>query len=100
MPAVLVEAGRPKGRRCRAGDEALHNANGGWGRGVGQRSKLEVHTERRGLPVEWKMEEGGREGGEGRGGEREEGRMEGSRGVSEGERESRVGVAASPLDCY
>lgn len=28
----------------------------------------------------------------------EEGRMEGSRGVSEGE--SRVGVAASPLDCY
>lgn len=32
--------------------------------------------------------------------EREEGRMEGSRGVSEGERESRVGVAASPLDCY
>lgn len=41
------------------------------------------------------MEDGRGERGEGEGG-----RMDGSRGVSEGERESRVGVVASPLDCY
>lgn len=51
--------------------------------GGGQRSKLEVHTERRGPPVEWKMEEGGREG-EG-GGWRE--RKAGWRGQGESVRE-------------
>lgn len=70
----------------------------GWtGGGVQQRSKLEVHTERRGPRVEWKMEE---ERGERREDEGE--RKAGWRGQGESvrERERRVGVVASPLDCY
>lgn len=84
MPAVLVEAGEPKGRRSRPGDRKGREARpcatlmeDGGGREARQRSKLEVHTERRGPRVEWKMEEGRREGG-GRGRGRKDGGVKGS----------------------
>lgn len=92
MPAVLVKAGEQKGGEpiLRVeGFEALHTTNGAWGRRVWrseaaqQRSKLEVHTERREPRVEWKMEEERQERRRTEGG----GRVEGSRGVSEGVRE-------------
>lgn len=87
MPAVLVKAGKLKGgepilETGGVGHEALHNANGGRAGvlvGLGrrgeaqQRSKLEVHTERRGPRVEWKMEEERRERREDGGGKRKAG---------------------------
>lgn len=78
----------------------LHNAtNGGWGLGGGEEGrrsrgqswKCILSEEGREWNGRWKRRQERGEGG---------GRMEGSRGVSEGEKESRVGVAASPLDCY
>lgn len=110
MPAVLVKAGKPKGgehvlETGGVGHEALHNTNGGWvvGGGLATRggaAEVKVGSAYWAERATSGMEDGrGETGEEGGRGERKAG-WRGSRGVSEGERESRVGVVASPLDCY